>query len=177
MRQISIALILYLSIVLGQASADDWVKHVVMEQGHCNTAVALDVNGDEKPDVIASFNGRVSLFIAPDWTTEVVLHRFTGNGGCIHSATLDVDGDGDMDWAGTLANAHPFWLENPGKAEAQKGAWTSSVIDPHITGIHCLLTSDIDNDGKEDLVINNFLPDKGLADSIAWFSIPKNPRS
>lgn len=168
-------LVFCLSVCAGHAYAQNWVKHVIMEQGHCNTAVALDVNGDKDLDVIASFNGRVSLFIAPDWRTEVILHRFDSNGGCIHSATLDVDGDGDLDWAGTLASGHPFWLENPGKAEAQKGAWTPRVIDPEITGIHCLLTSDIDNDGKEDLVINNFLPDKGLADSIAWFSVPENP--
>ena len=81
-----------------------------------------------------------------------------------------------MDWAGTLANAHPFWLENPGKAEAQKSLDQVRYRPSH-HGYPRLLTSDIDNDGKEDLVINNFLPDKGLADSIAWFSIPKNPRS
>ena len=56
-------------------NAADWVKHVVMEQGHCNTAVALDVNGDRDLDVIASFNGKVSLFNAPDWKEETVLHR------------------------------------------------------------------------------------------------------
>ena len=27
--------------------AQTWKKHVVMEQGHCNTAVALDANGDK----------------------------------------------------------------------------------------------------------------------------------
>ncbi|HIG29520.1 MAG TPA: VCBS repeat-containing protein [Verrucomicrobiales bacterium] len=148
-----------------------------MEQGHCNTAVALDANGDKHLDVIASFSGRVSLFMAPDWKHEIVLHRFPrAGGGCIHSAVIDVDGDGDLDWAGTLSNDHPFWLENPGSVEAQKGAWTSRVIDPTITGIHCLLTSDIDNDGRDDLIINNFEPEKGIGDSIAWFSIPENPR-
>jgi hypothetical protein len=88
---------------------------------------------------------------------------------------IDVDADGDLDWAGTLAHGHPFWLENPGKREAQKGAWASGVIDPEITGIHCILTSDIDNDGRDDLVINNFEPQKGIGDSIAWFSVPRNP--
>ena len=171
----SLVLLLSLTVCAVQVDAQDWVKHVITEQGHCNTAVALDVNGDEHLDVIASFNGRVSLFIALDWETEVILYRFNGRGGCIHSSTLDVDGDGDLDWAGTLASDHPFWLENPGKDEALKGAWTPRVIDPEITGIHCLLTSDIDNDGKDDLIIDNLFPDKGIADSIAWFSVPKNP--
>jgi hypothetical protein len=152
-----------------------WKKHVVMELGHCNTAVALDVNGDPQLDVIASFSGRVSLFMAPDWQKEIVLHRFIGGGkGCIHSEVIDVDGDGDLDWAGTLAHAHPFWLENPGKEEAELGAWTMRFIDDEITGIHCILRSDVDNDGKDDLIINNFQPDQGLGDSMAWFSIPKD---
>lgn len=160
------------------ATAGEWKKHVIMELGHCNTAVALDANGDSQLDVIASFNGRVSLFLAPDWKQETILHHFSGSGGgCIHSTVIDVDGDGDQDWAGTLANKHPFWLENPGREDASKGAWVSRTIDPVITGIHCLLTSDIDNDGKDDLVINNFEPEKGLRDSIAWFSVPKNPHS
>jgi hypothetical protein len=155
-----------------------WKKHVVMEQGHCNTAVALDANGDAWLDVIASFNGRVSLFIAPDWKAEVVLHRFGGGtGGCIHSAVIDADGDSDLDWAGTLSDGHPFWLENPGKEKAQRGAWTPRSIDQEITGIHCLLRSDIDNDGTDDLVINNFEPEKGIGDSMAWFSVPENPRT
>ena len=65
-----------------------WAKHTVMEQGHCNTAIAIDVNQDKAMDVIASFNGRVSLFIAPNWK-EVVLHRFAGRSrGCIHSTGL-----------------------------------------------------------------------------------------
>ncbi|PAY17483.1 hypothetical protein CKO51_21455 [Rhodopirellula sp. SM50] len=157
------------------ADLGPWKKHVVTEQGHCNTAIAIDVSGDGLPDVIASANGKVSLFIAPTWEQEIVLHRFDGRGACIHSAPIDADGDGDMDWAGTLANAHPFWLENPGPATATQGPWTARPIDNEITGIHCLLRSDIDNDGRDDLVINNFEPEKGLGDSMAWFSRPENP--
>jgi len=153
-----------------------WKKHIVCEQGHCNTAVAIDVNDDGKRDVLAGLRGKVSLFIAPDFKTEVVLYRFPSNGGCIHSATIDADGDGDLDWAGTIANEHPIWLENPGKSDSQLGAWTARAIDPEITGIHCLRTSDIDNDGKDDLIINNFEPKKGVGDSMAWFSVPANPR-
>lgn len=152
-----------------------WKKHVVMELGHCNTAVAIDVDEDQRKDVIASYGGKVSLFLAPDWKREVVLHTFEGRGACIHSTAIDADGDGDLDWAGTLAADHPFWLENPGPERATRGPWKARAIDHEITGIHCLLRSDIDNDGNDDLVINNFEPEKGLGDSMAWFSRPANP--
>lgn len=153
----------------------NWKKHTIMESGRCVTAVALDVNGDANLDVIASYKGRVSLFMAPDWK-ETIIHRFFGGGGsCIHSEIIDADGDGDMDWAGTLAHGHPFWLENPGPELATRGSWTPRVIDPEITGIHCILRSDVDNDGRDDLIINNFEPEKGIGDSMAWFRIPQNP--
>ena len=178
MKLVNLSPLLILTMFdVGSAGAQ-WTRHVVMEQGHCNTAVALDANRDRLLDVIASFNGRISLFIAPNWDEELILYQFPGaNGNCIHSETIDVDGDGDLDWAGTLAHGHPFWLENPGVKSIRNGAWIPRVIDPDITGIHCILKSDIDNDGKPDLVINNFDPAKGLTDSIAWFSIPAKPHN
>ena len=63
----------WLLMPLASLPAETWKKHVVMEQGHCNTAVAIDVNGDRLMDVIASHSGRVSLFLAPNWGKEIVL--------------------------------------------------------------------------------------------------------
>ena len=147
-----------------------------MERGRCNTAVAADFSGDGKVDVIASYNGKISRFSAPDWT-ETVLFRFDKpNATCIHSETLDVDDDGDMDWAGSLSTGGPFWLENPGNNAGAK-KWIARTIDHDIQGIHCLLKADVDKDGKDDLIINNFEPKGVLADSIAWFKVPENPLS
>ncbi len=101
------------------ASAQDlkagWKKHFITQQGHCNTAVAIDANGDKALDVIASFNGRVSLFRAPDWR-EIVIHRFAGKGGgegaaAIHSEVIDGDGDGDLLNAGR-GSGNVVWYEN-----------------------------------------------------------------
>ena len=82
-----------------------------------------------------------------------------------------------MDWTGALSSGHPFWLENPGWPAAGMGAWTARVIDEEITGIHCLLRADVEQDGRNDVIINNFEPARGIPDSIAWLSIPKNPYS
>lgn len=170
---LAIAVVAQFDGALAADSAVRWRKHVVMEQGHCNTAVALDAGGDSRLDIIASFNGKVSLFVAPNWN-EIVVYRFAGGGGaCIHSEVIDADLDGDLDWVGTLSNQHPFWLENPGK-DAPVGAWVPRTIDPEITGIHCILRSDVNNDGRDDLIINNFEPAKGIGDSMAWFSVPKD---
>lgn len=49
------------------------------------------------------------------------------------------------------------------------------MIDLEITGVHCIRRSDIDNDGRDDLIINNFEPEKGIGDSISWLSIPTDP--
>lgn len=152
--------------------AAEWKKHLVMEKGHNYTAVAADYNGDRNFDVITSYAGKVSLFLSPDWL-EVVLHRLPNPGAtCIHSETFDVDSDGDADWIGSEARGMPFWLENPGNGS---GAWAARIIDRDIKGIHCILRADVDKDGKEDVIINNFEPDGVLADSIAWFRIPKQP--
>lgn len=158
----------------------NWEKHVIMDKGFTFTAVAVDVNGDKLMDVITSYEGKVSLFMAPDWKQEVVLHELDGRKGkpcCIHSALLDVDNDGDLDWAGSLAHGNPFWLENPGKENFAASPWKARVIDPEITAIHCLVAADIDNDGRDDLIINNFDPKQGISDSIAWLSIPDEPLS
>lgn len=156
------------------AAESAWTKHVVMEKGRNNTAVAADYDGDGKVDVIASYPGKISLFLAPDWD-EVILHRFPkASATCIHSETFDIDGDGDPDWAGGEAFGKPFWLENPGDGS---GAWTARIIDHEIRGIHCFLKGDVDRDGKLDLIINNFEPDGPLGDSVAWFRVPGNPKN
>jgi len=151
-----------------------WKKHTVMELGNNTTAVAADYDQDGHIDVITSYGGKVSLFLGPKWT-EVQLHKFAKDRArCIHSETLDIDGDGDMDWVGSLAHDSPFWLENPGKVGRR---WIPRIIDHDILGIHCILKADVDRDGREDLIINNFQPKGLLADSVVWLSIPDDVKS
>ncbi len=159
---------------ISYVSANDWKKHVIMEKGSNLTALAADYNGDDQVDVITSYSGKVSLFIAPNWN-EVVLYEFDKTKDkAIHSETLDIDGDGDMDWIGSAASGMPFWLENPGSNDVSVKPWLSRVIDDEIRGIHCVLKADVDNDGRLDIIINNFKSEGDLGGSIFWLEIPQD---
>jgi FG-GAP-like repeat len=150
-----------------------WKKHVVHTGFHTNTAVAADFTGDGKVDIISNSGGKTRLFVAPDWK-EVVIHADPKHD-CIHSAVMDVDGDGDPDWIG--ARYSPgliFWLERPDKPLSQP--WKFHLVDDKVNGIHGLVTGDIDRDGKPDLVANSAQPKGAFPNSIAWFRVPKDPR-
>ncbi len=170
MKALTLVLIL-LSPTLAMAG---WEKHIVVEAGTNQTAVAADFDQDGAVDVISSYGGKVSMYLGSDGR-EVVIHEFsTPRAKAIHSATFDIDGDGDIDWAGGEPKGPAIWLENPGTAT---GNWTARIIDSDLGGIHCFLKADVDRDGQLDLIVNHFRPDGLLADSIAWFSIPNEVKS
>jgi hypothetical protein len=151
-----------------------WKKHLVHTGFHTNTAVAADFTGDGKVDIISNSGGKTRLFVAPDWK-EIVIHADPKHG-CIHSAVMDVDGDGDPDWIG--ARYSPgliFWLERPDKPLLQP--WKFHLVDDQVNGIHGLITGDVDRDGKPDLVANSAQPKGAFPNSIAWFRVPNKPRT
>jgi len=170
------ALCVTLTMFLATSSAagkTGWKKHVVHKGYRTNTAVAADFTGDGKVDIISNSGGKTRLFVAPGWK-EVVLDADPKRN-CIHSAVMDVDGDGDPDWIG--ARYSPgliFWLERPEKPLSQP--WRFHLIDEKLNGIHGLITGDIDRDGKPDLIANSGQPKGPFANSIAWLRVPKNPR-
>ena len=90
------------------------------------------------------------MFLAPTW------EPFQQPGaGCIHSTSVDGDRLG---------------------RGAQRSGKGQRLARDRSTGIHCLLTADVDQDGRDDVIINNFEPARGIPDSIA-LSVPKNPYS
>ncbi|MEM8953927.1 MAG: VCBS repeat-containing protein [Verrucomicrobiota bacterium] len=165
-----------------------WEKHIIQPasetRGMINTAVANDWNGDGKMDVIGSFNGTVTLILGPDWRERVVLHelagkkgdRLAGSGGCIHSTTMDVDEDGDLDFVGS--NNTVFWLECP-DGDVTSGEWVYRTVDGEIKGTHCLITGDVDGDGRLDLIANSGRgPDQtAIPHSLTWQRVPQDPKS
>ncbi len=175
-------LFLLTSTSLAQA---DWKKHIIVPKspttGSINVAIAADWNQDGHMDVITTFAGKAWMIVGPDWKQRVILHRF-GPGdserrvgkGCIHGVGMDVDGDGDIDFCGS--NQTVFWLECPDD-DPLSGAWKFRTIDDEIHGTHCLITGDVDGDGKLDLIANSGRAgdDKPFPNSLTWQKIPPKP--
>ncbi len=163
-----------------------WKKQVVQTadrtSGQVNTVVASDWDGDGNVDLISSFNGKVVLYRGPDWQPTDILVEMppdqTGRiaaRGCIHSVLLDIDDDGDMDYVG--ANRMLFWLECPAKPFEDR--WVCRTLSLDINGAHCVITGDVDQDGKLDLIANSWR-DRGaskIPNSITWVPVPPSPRT
>lgn len=173
----------------GAEAREDWKKHVIQNDiapgvenpfVQINTVVADDFDRDGAIDVMASFQGKVILYKGPYWEPKVVMAKmpqdWTGRiaqRGCIHSTLMDVDGDGDPDYIGS--NRMLFWLECPKKPFEEE--WKRRMIHLKVNGAHCVITADVDRDGKLDLIANSWRDkdESVLPNSIAWFRIPNNP--
>ena len=147
-----------------------------------NVAVASDFDKDGHIDAMTSFGYGVTVFKGPDWKSSRQVVRFKEayegkrkiRSGCIHGCLLDADGDGDQDFVGS--NQMVFWLECPDKPFEQD--WTFRLIDDEILGSHCLITGDVDLDGKLDLIANSGRPaDTPFPNSIVWLQVPQKPKS
>ena len=177
----------FVSTVVTAAETDrqSWTKHVVISDAPSaiNTANASDFDGDGKIDVIASYGGGVFVHRgSADWQSvrihsiENTLSRTKPRAGCIHSCLMDVDGDGDMDYCGS--NLTVFWLECPD--DPFSGApWKFRSIDDEILGTHCLITADVDRDGKLDLIANSGRDAQTttVPNSLTWQKVPADPHS
>ncbi len=166
---------------LPAAAQDTWKKHTIQRPilSKIHSAVACDWTGDGQIDVMSSHSGAVHLYMGPDWQSVKVFDhadatsRNKVRSACIHSCLMDVDGDGDQDFVGSSNTV--FWLECP---DDPTTPWTYRTVDDEILGTHCLITDDVDSDGKLDLIANSGRA-KGTdyPNSIAWLTPPAQPHS
>lgn len=179
MRRFSCQVIVALVAASYAEGAEGWARHPIADGFMCQTAVAADFTGDRLPDVIVDAAGETHLYVAPDWEKVVIDAKWPFRPGVrdtIHSAAMDVDGDGDPDYIGAVYSPGPvFWLERP--ADPIEDRWLYRVIDSDIDGIHGLVQGDIDGDGREDLVGNSAQPKEPYPNSLVWWKIPPNPRA
>ena len=186
MRAVKILGVLVLSLLgWGTPSfAQEWVKHTIFPQGkgEINGVSASDFDGDGAIDVITSVDHQVIVLQGPDWKRFPVhqfvegLSRNKPRAACIHSCLMDVDGDGDMDFIGS--NNTVFWLECPEKPFSGK-PWKYRTVDDEILGTHCVITGDVNLDGRLDLIANSGREPNAtkFPNSIAWLEVPDKPHT
>ena len=164
-------------------ASQPWRKHVILKagEGAVNSAVANDFDHDGHIDILSSYSGQVVLHRGPSWD-PYPLHRFGTQHSrnkprrdCIHSCLLDVDNDGDLDFCGS--NNTVFWLECPSEPFSGK-PWVYRTIDDEILGTHCLITGDVNGDGRLDLIANSGRgpSQTSIPNSLTWLEVPSQPR-
>lgn len=183
MSQLFLVAIVLLSADSG-VGAEPWRKHVVVAKAASmiNSVVPNDYDRDGAIDIVSSYDGRVVLLRGPNWKPQT-LHVFGDTNsrnkprqGCIHSCLMDVDADGDLDFCGS--NNTVFWLECPNDPLANK-PWTYRTVDDEILGTHCLITGDVNRDGRIDLIANSgrSAGKTNIPDSLTWLEVPQQPHS
>ena len=148
-----------------------WTKHIVYEGAACMTAVAGDFTGDGLIDIVCNAGKKSQLLVAPDWKSIMLGSE---NMDWIHSETMDVDGDGDLDVIGTpYKPGRIVWLECP--ANPLTDRWNERLIDDQVNGVHGLLVGNVDNVGRLDLLATSGQPTEPFPYSLVWYRIPNNP--
>ena len=150
----------------------NWVRHEIFSGSHVNSATAHDYDKDGDQEILFSADSKVFLYLGPDYEKKQILAHAGPKyaklkGRCIHSVLHDVDQDGDLDFVGSFVRGL-FWLECPNK-NPTSSEWKMHEITDEIFGVHCIRSFDIDQDGKNDLIANDFTDDKGpYSRSVCW---------
>jgi hypothetical protein len=144
----------------------------------CYAVTAADVDGDKKTDVVAVSENRVVWYHNPDWKQRVIIADQTERDNvCI--APLDIDGDGQIDFAlgaGWLNNKNLgtiYWLS---RGKSLDDRWTVHAIGSE-SWTHRMRWGDILGKGKPQLVVSPLNKTIGAGVRLLAFEIPADPRT
>jgi hypothetical protein len=123
-----------------------------------NAVAAADIDGDGHVEVIYGGMDEVAWYRPATLERGVVAKMHTGVGGFVS----DIDGDGKLEFAASDANkisvdgkepAQGLYWFKPGKN--LNDTWQKFTIDTNCAGqAHDVIFADIDNDGKDELIVN-----------------------
>jgi len=132
-----------------ESTDQPWTKHAIAKENGATNIKAADVNGDGKPDAVASCgHGKgVFWFEGPDWKKHEIDADFADP----HALAVgDFDQDGDLDAAAASFTALVVrWYENDGK-----GSFAVHDIDiNNKQQAYDLKAVDLDGDRRLDLIL------------------------
>lgn len=137
-----------------------------------------DVDGDKKPDIIAVTENRVVWYHNPDWKMRVIIADQTDlDNVCI--APLDVDGDGQIDFAlgaGWLNGKNLGTLQWLRRGDSLDDKWSVHAIGRE-SWTHRIRWGDILGTGKPQLVVSPLNKTVGNGVRVLAYEIPANPKS
>lgn len=87
----------------------------------------------------------------------------------------DIDRDGDLDLTAQDEDGHHVvWFENPGD---NTGNWTKYQIGSSQQWLDRIALTDINTDGRLDVIVTEETQDRAYNARIYWFSAPEDPKS
>lgn len=111
-----------------------------------------DVNGDGRKDLVVS-KGWLEAPANP-WKDKWVLHtEFDLKTASVPIIVADVNEDGLTDLISGVAHGYGLdWYEQRFDQKTKKRTWVKHTIDAHNSMYHCMMWTDIDGDGKGELI-------------------------
>lgn len=140
----------------GQSQFNFRQQEIEHELGVGYAVSLVDVNGDDKLDIVIVDQRRVLWYENPSWKRRIIIENQTKpDNVCI--AAYDIDDDGKVDFAlgadwrpsDTLNSGTIQWLRR-GKSLEEK--WTVYPIGSEPT-VHRMRFADFDGDGRQELIV------------------------